>query len=305
MSRDERELNWRRFQRHDFPEPSPDLAPYVTRYWIVDWDYARPYRQLIVPYPKVQLSFIGDTVEVHGVSSGHVFKELDGRGRVFGVEFQAGCFRPFLGAPVQSITDRSIPATDVFDAIPDTVDVSTVEAMLRANLPSPPPETPLAARIVERIAAEPAITRADDLAREYRITLRQLQRQFAEHVGIGPKWVIRRYRLREATERMATGERVDWGALAAELGFADQAHFTRDFTKMFGETPTRYAERYLGAQPSSNVAIRPLGPDAQQANLAHSTLSKAPSSKRCQSRPLSTVRSLPVGPTVIAIEPAT
>jgi AraC-like DNA-binding protein len=56
--------------------------------------------------------------------------------------------------------------------------------------------------------------------------------------------VIHRYRLREVTGRMEAGGRIDWAALAADLGYADQPHFVRDFTAMFGETPTRYAERY-------------------------------------------------------------
>lgn len=37
---------------------------------------------------------------------------------------------------------------------------------------------------------------------------------------------------------------IDWAGLAAELGYADQTHFTRDFTAIVGETPTAYAERY-------------------------------------------------------------
>lgn len=57
MSRDERELNWQPFQQYEYPEPAPDLSPYVARYWTVKWDYAEPYRQLIVPYPNVHLSF--------------------------------------------------------------------------------------------------------------------------------------------------------------------------------------------------------------------------------------------------------
>ena len=40
------------------------------------------------------------------------------------------------------------------------------------------------------------------------------------------------------------GGSIDWAGLAAELGYADQAHFTRDFTAMVGESPTVYAERY-------------------------------------------------------------
>ncbi len=82
------------------------------------------------------------------------------------------------------------------------------------------------------------------LARELGMNVRRLQRLFAEYVGIGPKWVIRRYRLREVTERLANGAEPNWAALAVELGYADQAHFARDFKDMFGESPTKYAERY-------------------------------------------------------------
>ncbi|WP_199565745.1 helix-turn-helix domain-containing protein [Spongiactinospora rosea] len=34
------------------------------------------------------------------------------------------------------------------------------------------------------------------------------------------------------------------GEVLADLGYADQAHFARDFKAMFGESPTHYAERY-------------------------------------------------------------
>jgi AraC-like DNA-binding protein len=244
VTRDERELAWRRHQRHEFPEPSPDLAAFVARYWVVEWSYDRPYRQLIVPYPNVQLSFHGGGAEVHGVCSGHVFKELSGTDRVFGVAFRPGAFRPFLGAPVQSITDRTLPAGEVFRDLPERADVESVEAALRANLPGPDPRARHAVEVVELIIAQPHVTRVDVLARELGTAVRSLQRLFAEHVGVSPKWVIRRYRLREVTERMAAGGRIDWAALAADLGYADQPHFVRDFTAMFGETPTRYAARY-------------------------------------------------------------
>lgn len=244
MARDERELHWRQFQRHDFPAPSPDLAPYVAGYWVVRWHYTQPYRQLIVPYPNVHLSFRAGVAEVHGVSTGHVFRELDGSGRVFGVAFQPGCFRPFLGRPVQSITDRTVAAAGIFRDLPDDAEVQTVERMLRANLPERDPKAELATEIVDRIVTEPTILRVDLLASECGTSVRRLQRLFAEHVGVGPKWVIRRYRLREVTERMAAGDRIHWATLAADLGYADQAHFVRDFRAMFGESPTSYAERY-------------------------------------------------------------
>jgi AraC-like DNA-binding protein len=247
VTRDARELGsaWTTFQRHTFPSPSPDLARYIDHYWTVSWNYREPYRQLIVPYPNVHLTFRPRAATVNGVASGHQIKVLEGKSGVFGVAFRPGCFRPFLGASVSTITDRSIDACDVFGPeLPGPLDVETVERFLLAHLPEHDPRTEEAADIVARIAATPEIARVDALARDLGTSVRQLQRLFAEYVGVGPKWVIRRYRLREVTERLAEGVEIDWASLAAELGYADQAHFVRDFKEMFGESPTSYAERY-------------------------------------------------------------
>jgi AraC-like DNA-binding protein len=72
---------------------------------------------------------------------------------------------------------------------------------------------------------------------------RRLQRLFADYVGVSPKWVMRRARLHEAALRAEAGgaASVNWAGLAADLGYADQAHLTRDFTATIGVPPTRYA----------------------------------------------------------------
>jgi AraC-like DNA-binding protein len=179
------------------------------------------------------------------VCSGHRTKILAGRDQVFGVAFRPGCFRPFLGASVSTITDRVVPATEVFGAdLPTTLDVPTVEAFLLRHLPDDDPRVRQAAAAVELIATDKTVTRVERLSGELGVSMRGLQRLFAEYVGIGPKWVIRRYRVHEVTERMAVGGAIDWAALAADLGYADQGHFIRDFKRMFGEPPTWYAQRY-------------------------------------------------------------
>ena len=58
---------------------------------------------------------------------------------------------------------------------------------------------------------------------------------------------MRRARLHEAAARADSGEPVDWAALASDLGYADQAHLTRDFTVTIGVPPTRYAAAPLSA----------------------------------------------------------
>ena len=44
-----------------------------------------------------------------------------------------------------------------------------------------------------------------------------------------------------AADRAGAGTGVDWAVLSAELGYADQAHFTRDFSRVIGISPAQYA----------------------------------------------------------------
>lgn len=257
--RDPREVEgrWKRFQRHWFGEPPAALAHAVSYFWAVHWDYGDqpPYRQLIVPYPNVHLSFVaGETARVNGVSRRHVVRVLEGAGRVFGVAFRPGGFRPFLGRAVSSLTDRSVPAAEVFGpAVPEREmaevtswpeAVELVEPLLRTGATDWDPAADEAASMVACIAEDPDLTRVDELAARFGLGVRRLQRSFAEYVGVGPKWVIRRYRLHEVTQHMERGLPIEWARLAADLGYSDQAHLSRDFTAMVGETPTAYAERY-------------------------------------------------------------
>ncbi|MBL7498952.1 AraC family transcriptional regulator [Frankia sp. CNm7] len=281
MARDIRELAgaWTRFQRHASHPPSGGLTRHVDHLWAASWHYPRPYHQLIVPLPQVHLVIQDGRATVNGVRTGHHVKVLAGVGGVLGVAFRPGGFRGFLRAPVSTITDRSVDAEAVFGAdvrelladwpamvsphpgeAPAPYGAETaarVDRFLLRRRPAPDQRAEQAAEMVAAIATRPEITRVDTLVRETGGTVRQAQRLFAEHVGVGPKWVIRRYRLREVTERMAAGGPIDWAALAADLGYTDQSHLVRDFRDVFGEPPTHYAARFPGFPPPT--AADPVG----------------------------------------------
>jgi AraC-like DNA-binding protein len=234
--------------------PAPELAPFVVHHWIVTWDLRGqdPHEQRVLPYPSVNVTFTAGRCRVAGVPRGRFTEELRGAGRVFGTRFRPGGFRPFTDAPVAAITGRFVPVADFFgtrgrrlsDAVLAADDAGAVTAMeefLNSFRPRRTPDGDLVTAVVERAAADPGIARVDQLAAEFGVGMRRLQRLFADHVGVGPKWVIRRYRLHEAAARVARGTPVDLVALAADLGYSDQAHLTRDFTAMVGEPPARYA----------------------------------------------------------------
>jgi len=265
-----------RLDRH---APSDALAPFVDYYWIPRWDLRGepPYEQTILPHPNVHLVFEASGAGIFGVDRRLFTRSLSGLGLAFGVRFTAGGFRPFWQAPISQLTDRVVPAARLFgpraekarQAImggPDPDERSTddagaaddaraaddraaddarmigfAEALLHSVLPERDPLAEQAAALVARITDDPGLRRVDQLSASAGMTPRTLQRLFADYVGVSPKWVMRRARLHEAAERADSGEPVDWACLASDLGYADQAHLTRDFTVTIGVPPSRYA----------------------------------------------------------------
>jgi AraC-like DNA-binding protein len=229
------DLAARRFQlaRHD---PSPELAPFVEWYWILRWDLRGepPHTQTILPHPNVNLGFEASGTGIYGVDTRLFTRSLAGAGRVLGVKFRPGGFRPFWQARQAIVSGPGDDADD--DAM-----VGHAEALLGTARAEPDPLAAQAADLVSRITEDPGLRRVDELSAATGMTARSLQRLFADYVGVSPKWVMRRARLHEAAERADGGDSVDWAGLAADLGYADQAHLTRDFTVTLGVSPTRYA----------------------------------------------------------------
>ncbi|MCX3285865.1 helix-turn-helix domain-containing protein [Streptomyces sp. NEAU-H22] len=248
-----------RFRRH---EPAEPLRRYIEWYWLIDWDLPAPYASHIVPHPSVNLTFQWEEsgerdappyAEVTGVALGLYTRKLTGRGRVCGVKFRPGGFRPYTPeVPVSRWTGRALPAQEVFPQITgdtartvvtaagDRARVAALNAFLLSLPHGPDPQADLAIGLVRRIRADRAVRRVGDFARAEGLSVRAVQRLFATYVGVSPKWVILRYRIHEALEQAGSRDDIDWATLAADLGYADQAHLVRDFTATVGVPPTAY-----------------------------------------------------------------
>jgi AraC-like DNA-binding protein len=251
----------RRIRLATFP-PSAPLAPFVDYYWLVAWDLAGQPAQLqrVLPYPNAHLVFDQGQSAIHGVVRGAFVRKVEGAGRVLGVRFKPGGLRPFIGHPMARLADRTAPLDELLKV--GTLDaerrvlgqqdelamVGAAEAMLMAVLPAVDPRALLAAQAVHAAAAANGPLCAHALGAQLGIEERSLQRLFSNYVGVSPKWVIQRFRLQEATWRLGAHAPADLAALAAELGFFDQAHLTRNFTKLVGMSPLAY---WKSQQPGS------------------------------------------------------
>lgn len=94
-------------------------------------------------------------------------------------------------------------------------------------------------RLVETAGAVPI----GALAREVGWSHKHLIHRFTEQVGLRPKTAARLVRLDAVRRRLERPGAPRWEQISAESGYADQAHFVREFHTLTGTTPTDYATR--------------------------------------------------------------
>lgn len=235
--------------------PSPEITLFVEHYWIVRWDLRaeNPFEQDVLSHPSVHLVFENNNTWIWGVVTGKFTRKLEGKGQAIGIKFRPGGFYPFLQEPVASFTDDRLPFNEVFNDPLEALEsyilnhdeeqlmVEQTEDFLLRHLPERDPKVEKVSGMVKFVKDDASILKVDDLVNRYELSKRSLQRLFRQYVGVSPKWVIQRYRLHEAAEKMADDQAENWTQLALDLGYYDQAHFIRDFKSIVGQTPSEYA----------------------------------------------------------------
>lgn len=236
--------------------PCEQLADTLEHIWAVAWDLRGqgPLTPETLPHPTVHVVIEEGCSSVSGPTTERFTRTLKDKGWVLGLKFHPGCFRPFSPLPIAQLTDRVLSLREGLGDGSDQLEQAVLrhatdmhaaaeqaESFLIARFTQPDPQTQVARQIVRRILEDPQLKQAQDVADATGLSLRALQRLFKDYVGIGPKWVIQRYRLHEAIARLDAGTEVDLPALALELGYFDQAHFNRQFKALVGRTPLEYA----------------------------------------------------------------
>jgi AraC-like DNA-binding protein len=242
--------------------PRPELAGLVRRYWMPVWSLpdGRRSEQRVLQYPVCLLVVSHEYALLVGPSTGLSTQVLEGSGWALGTMLQPAAGSLVWGASVDGLTDRAIPLTEapgldgpalvrsIRAAVADDPGspegqqeaVAAVEAALGRLLPVDE-EGALVNAIVEYVEGDSGVQRVGQVCEKFAIGERSLQRLTARRIGLAPKWLIQRRRLHEAAERLTDPDRPDLARVAADLGYADQAHFGRDFRTVTGLTPGEYA----------------------------------------------------------------
>jgi AraC-like DNA-binding protein len=239
----------------------PIQAPGVARHvWVSRWSVpsgeVRPQR--VLTYPQCNVAVLpGVGAMLHGPSKGVAQVDLTGDGWVVGVLLEPAGGPLLVPVPIGELLDRAVPigaapAEAITAAMVEDDWHEQVVAIAEAWL------APLAKQIDERgrlanaacrlVEEDDRITRTGQLAEAVGLSVRALERLIREYTGLTPHRLIERRRLQIAATTLFADRATELVALAAELGFSDQAHFTRRYRAALGETPdaTRRAGRAAG-----------------------------------------------------------
>ena len=249
--------------------PSSDLVDLVERYWVPVWSLTEPSTQSTLQHPVCLVVVSNTYARFYGVTRGRSSVTLEGDGWAVGTMLSPAAGRLVLGRSVAEVTDTWIELADLLPdgrpggALVDDVraamqddphdpaahlaSIARVESWLATHLPVDASGL-LVNRLVSWLSEHPEVTRVDELAREAGLSERSLQRLVEQRIGLSPKWLLQRRRLHDAVEALKAG-RGTLAEVAADLGYADQAHFTHDFRTVTGMTPGDYLRDQPRDQP--------------------------------------------------------
>ena len=185
-------------------------------------------------------------LRIAGPDTGPVLHELEAGYEATGLRLRPGAAGDVLGIPVAEIRDQSAPLDWLCG-----LDAALLEERIAGAAPAERRRLleeavrPLAREASADplvLAALPLLGRRDssvaELSRRLALSERALRRRFDRSIGYGPKKLDRIVRFRRFLRRAALPGAEGLAATAAELGYADQAHLTRECRRLSGLTPS-------------------------------------------------------------------
>lgn len=233
------------FHRRAVPD---GLAHLVRWYWIARWDLqdGEVSTQALLPFPAANLVVQPGGITLSGPTTSASSRHLEGRGWAFGVLLRAVGLATLGVAPAE-IVDAEVPfpgaeqlEAEVARCMEEGDDAAAARIMsawwtTAARAPGREAESARTAdRLIEMVESDPEIVGVGHLARRMGMSTRALQRLAADHIGLSPLRIIRRYRLQEAALRLRRDRHLTIADVAAELGYADQSHLAADFRSTLG-----------------------------------------------------------------------
>lgn len=183
------------------------------------------------------------------MSRPHIFLTI-GAVDLLGIRFRPGGLSSVVPLNAAELTDREADLASLLGRWPDEIwhELSEADPAIRIGRVQeaimrrhPAPMDRYVRYSVSRIHASRGAVRLAALEAGTGLSARQLERKFAQHLGVSPKTFARIVRFKCVTSVAKRSEApADWARLAAESGFADQPHLAREIKAFSGLCPTDF-----------------------------------------------------------------
>ena len=163
-----------------------------------------------------------------------------------GARFWPGAGGPALGVPLAELRDQRVDLVDCLpglarqlsaDLTPERA-FSALSSACHQFVATSPPD--LLVRRATKMLADGQTT-VTGLCATLALSERQLRRRFDDAVGYGPKTMQRVLRFRKVLAQLSATPDADLAALAVQFGYSDQAHLTRETSRLAGLPPAALA----------------------------------------------------------------
>jgi AraC-like DNA-binding protein len=216
--------------------PPPALASHVACLW---WRDGPPGR--VLPDGCADIVWTGGELRVAGPATRAVLPKLSPGDPKVGIRFRVGAAGVALGMPAAELLDRTPALGEVWadgdewtervaDAPDARVRLGVLAELVAARLADAPAADPLVRDAVVQLSRPR--TRVAALGERLALSERQLRRRFEAAVGYSPRTLARVLRLQRFLRLARRGG--DLARLAAEAGYADQPHLTRESARLAG-----------------------------------------------------------------------
>lgn len=240
--------------------PSPLLRSHFSRTWIHRAPPSHPETAAIVPDGRIDLQWIDGTLRIAGPDREAKIEDIPAGASVIGLRFQPGAAPLWLKAAAAELVGQRLPLEAFWgSAVRDLADwiseaetsegiacrLETAMAERTAAL-APSKELP---RAIFRLAATRHQAGGDSLRRmsaHLDLSERTLRRQCDAAFGYGPKTLARILRFQRFLRLARVPDQAGLAALAAEAGYADQPHLTRETLRLAGLTPSTIVAQLSG-----------------------------------------------------------
>jgi AraC-like DNA-binding protein len=264
--------------------PQADLAGDVVRYsgYLEHSGWSIDNREVAVPIVPLIINF-GDPFRIRmganesadrrgfvaGLYDGYADVASTGRAHCMQVDFTPLGAHRFFAMPMRDLAGQTVALDGVgrfeeltcrlYDARGWATRFALLDRFVRRRLGAArAPSSPIA-WAWRQLAASAGRIRVGALAREIGWSRKHLAQRFSIEVGAGPKTAGRILRFAGVRRSIDAGIRtgpMGWAGLAADCGYADQAHLIREFRAMAGVSPADYVQDVAGRFRAVNADAR-------------------------------------------------